>query len=69
MTEQASRETTAKDVEGAHFVCEAPSFDREGRQFGCGYEGYLIPNDWDTRDWARATCPQCFEPIWTRVYA
>lgn len=64
MTEQASRETTAKDVEGVKFHC----YNEDSSVSGCGYEGHLIPNDWDTPDWARATCPGCFEPIWARVY-
>lgn len=61
MTEQASRETVRGDIEGVLFHCSRPTY-------GCGYEGYLIPTEWETRDWARANCPGCFEPIWERVY-
>lgn len=66
MTEQASRETVRGDIEGVHYECE--HYDAEGHVTGCGYEGYLIPVDWDTEDWARVTCPTCFEPGWVRVY-
>lgn len=59
MTEQPSRETVRGDIEGVHHSC---------RLDGCEYEGYLVPVDWDTSDYARVVCPRCFEPEWVRVY-
>lgn len=59
MNEEASRETVKRDIEGVHYSCDVG---------GCEYDGYLIPNDWDTRDWAHVVCPRCFEPNWVRVY-
>ena len=69
MTEQASRETTAKDIEGVYVVCQSPAEGGRDDDFGCGYEGSLVPSDWDTRDWAYTICPQCFGSNWTRVYS
>lgn len=57
--EVPSKETTDRDIEGVHYACE---------RAGCGYEGNLIPAEWDTRDWARVVCPRCFEPDWKKTY-
>lgn len=67
-SETPSRETVHGDIEGIAFTCQAPDFDREGRTFGCGYEGHLVAVDWDTPDWARVVCPRCFTAEWVRVY-
>lgn len=57
--ETASRETVKRDIEGVSYTCDKGS---------CDYDGYLIPVEYDRRDYVRVVCPRCFEVEWIAVY-
>lgn len=51
-----SQQTTHKDPEGRYLECE------------CYFNGYLIPVEYNGRDWDGVRCPDCSELSWIRVY-